>query len=217
MSNRDIFIDKDITPYIASLSFSESKELYRLRKLMARLKCHEMQISPMQVQALTLLTRLHKPKHILELGTYTGYSALAFAQAVGGPCIIHTCDRDDKYIHIAKHFWKKSGADKYIKFTCADASELIDRFILKKTQFDLIFIDADKGNYGSYYEKCLMLTKPGSLIIFDNTLWNGEVVKLYPSNRALAMGMLNKKISYDTRVLNFLMPYGDGMTVCIKV
>ena len=136
-----------------------------------------MQISEVQGHFLQLIIKINNVKNCLEVGTFTGFSSLTMALALPNGGKLTTLDHDKKIVHVAKDFFKKGNLDNKIEIIISPALETLKKFSQEGKKFDLIFIDADKGNYKNYYELSLNLINEKALIIFDNVLWHGEVFK----------------------------------------
>ncbi len=172
-----------------------------------------MQMPPHQGQFMYLLIKLLSAKRILEVGTYTGYSALFFALALPPDGQLITCDIREDWVNVGKPYWQKAEVAHKINAVIAPAEETLDKLIGQKEIFDLAFVDADKSNYNTYYEQCLKLVKPGGLICLDNVLWRGKVLEKNATNkRIVAIKEINEKVKNDTRVESCLLPYVDGIT-----
>lgn len=168
----------------------------------------------LQGQFLAFLSRMIRPKYVLEIGTYTGYSAICLAQGVQTLGELHTIDSNPEVAEIAHRFIAASAqADKIFTYQ-GDAMELVPEMDF---EWDLIFIDADKINYSNYYDLLLPKIKIGAYIIADNVLWNGQVPKGSKEKRAAALDAFNKKIQADERVKNVLLPLRDGLMMIEKV
>jgi caffeoyl-CoA O-methyltransferase len=161
-----------------------------------------------------------RPMKALDIGTFTGRSALAIAKAMphGGKVI--SCDTNDKFAGIAQKYWQQAGMQDRIELKLAPANDTLQTLLDNKEAgtFDLVFIDADKKSYGSYYEKALELLRPGGLIIIDNTLWSGWVADpKRQDDDTVALRTLNEKVSHDTRVHHNLLSADDGIMVVEKL
>ena len=177
-----------------------------------------MQISETQGHFLQLIIKINNVRNCLEIGTFTGFSALTMALALPKEGKITTLDHDKKMTHVAKNFFKKVNLDNNIETVISPALETLEKFLQKGEKFDLIFIDADKGNYKNYYELCLNLINKKALIIFDNVLWHGDVFKKTVTDKQTnVMREFNKYIKNDNRVEKFILPLGDGLTICRKI
>ena len=176
------------------------------------------QISEQQAHFLQLIIKINNVKNCLEIGTFTGFSALTMALALPTNGQLITLDRDKKIVQVAKNFFKKGNMEKKIEIIVSPALDALKKITQEKKIFDLIFIDADKGNYKNYYESCLNLINKGALIIFDNVLWHGDVYKRSINDKQTnIMRDFNKYIKSDRRVEKFILPLGDGFTICRKI
>ena len=185
-----------------------------LRDETAALPAGGMQIGPDQGQLLGFLVKLLGARRALEIGTFTGYSALSVAQALPADGKLVCCDVSDEWTSIGRRYWREAGVAERIELRIAPALDTLAALESQGERFDLAFIDADKENYDRYYEACLRLVRPGGLIAIDNVLWSGAVAD--PANSSastLALKALNDKISADSRVDFCLLPIGDGVTL----
>jgi len=177
-----------------------------------------MQISEVQGHFLQLIIKINNVKNCLEVGTFTGFSSLTMALALPNGGKLTTLDHDKKIVHVAKDFFKKGNLDNKIEIIISPALETLKKFSQEGKKFDLIFIDADKGNYKNYYELSLNLINEKALIIFDNVLWHGEVFKKNVTDeQTIIMREFNKYIKDDNRVEKIILPLGDGLTICRKI
>jgi len=177
-----------------------------------------MQISEIQGLFLQLIIKINNVKNCLEIGTFTGFSALTMALALPNGGKIITLDHDEKIVRVAKNFFKKGNLDNKIETVISPALETLRKFLEEEKKFDLIFIDADKGNYKNYYELSLNLINERALIIFDNVLWHGDVFKKTVTDKQTnIMREFNKYIKNDNRVEKVILPLGDGLTICRKI
>jgi len=219
MSNRTLAIDDRIYSYLVTASLREPAVLKRLRVETASNPHSNMQIAPEQGQFMALLVEMLGVKRALEIGTFTGYSALSVALAMPEGGRILCCDISDEWTAIARRYWKEAGVENKIELRLAPALETLDGLLGtdQTGQFDFAFIDADKENYEAYYERCLRLIRPGGLIAVDNTLWDGAVAD--PLNNECdtqAIRAFNRKLLKDTRISLSLVPIGDGVTLARK-
>ena len=169
-----------------------------------------MQIGPDQGQFLGFLVTLLDAKRVLEIGTFTGYSALAMARALPADGRLDACDVDRDWTDIGRRYWDEAGLAGKIHLHLGPALETIAGFA--PDSFDLAFIDADKTNYDAYYEACLTLVRPGGVVALDNMLWSGAVADMTDMQPdTLALRALNTKIHADERVDMSLLPIGDGL------
>ena len=177
----------------------------------------QMQIGPEQGAFMALIVQLMQARNILEIGTFTGYSSLAMALA--GAAHITCADVSEEWTAIARRYWRKAKVEDRITLHLDGGGATIDRLLGggKAGTFDLVFIDADKTGYDSYYEGALKLLRPGGLVLIDNVLWNGAVAdpKLTDAGTA-AIRALNAKIAEDTRVEFVMVPICDGLTMARK-
>jgi O-methyltransferase len=219
MSNRTLNLDERLYQYLLDHSVRESALLRELREVTSKLEISRMQISPEQGQFLTLLVELLGVERIIEIGTFTGYSALCLAQAMPEHGELVCCDVNKEWTDIGRRFWYEAGVEDRIQLHLAPALETLDRLIEngEMESFDMAFIDADKTNYLNYYERCLTLVHRGGLIMFDNTLWGGAVAD--PADQdadTQALRELNDRLHKDERVGISLVPIGDGLTLARK-
>lgn len=163
---------------------------------------------------LALLCRLMHAEKILEIGTFTGYSALCMAEACMDDAVIISMDKDPTAFGIAKYFCSQSEHGHKIRLHLGEAVNLLDK-VSKNQPFDLIFIDADKGNYMNYYHDCLPLVRQNGLLIFDNALWYGRVLQP-EKNTDQVIHQLNEQIMADHRVDHVLLPVRDGLHIVRK-
>jgi predicted O-methyltransferase YrrM len=219
MSNRTTYLDEDLHRYLLSVSLREPDVLRRLREETAGMPEHNLQIAPEQGQFMAMLVQLSGARHALEIGTFTGYSSLVMALAMPNDGRIVCCDTSVEYTDVARRYWDEAGVAAKIDLRIAPALETLDKLIddPDEGQFDFAFIDADKTNNDNYYERCLKLLKPGGLISFDNTLWDGKVADTSERDEDTeALRVLNRKLHTDDRIDLSLVPIGDGLTLCRK-
>ena len=172
-----------------------------------------MQVATSQCHFLHLIIKTSNIKNVLEIGTFTGLSALSIALALPDDGKLTALDKDEETNKIAVSFFKKANLDNKIQTIVKPALESLDE--LKNSKFDMVFIDADKMNYKEYYEKSLSLLDKGGLIIVDNVLWHGEVADEDNLNKfTVNIRDFNTYVANDKRVEQIIVPLGDGMTVC---
>ena len=172
-----------------------------------------MQIDPSQCYFLHLIIKISNIKNVLEIGTFTGLSALSISIALPDDGKLIALDKNEETNKVAKSFFKKANQDHKIKTIIKPALESLEE--LKNDKFDMVFIDADKMNYKIYYEKSLKLINKNGLIIIDNVLWHGEVAdKKNLDKYTVNIREFNSYVSKDNRVEQIIIPLGDGMTVC---
>ena len=185
----------------------------------AALPNSNMQIGPEQGQFMALLVQLIGAEHTLEIGTFTGYSALAVAMALPAEGRVIACDVSDEWTRVGRRYWEEAGQAHKIDLRLGPAIETLDALTTdgKSGHFDFAFIDADKVEYGAYFDRCMELVRPGGLIAIDNTLWEGKVVD--PENTDVdteAIRAFNTKLKADERVSLSLVPIGDGLTLALR-
>ena len=172
-----------------------------------------MQIDPSQCYFLHLIIKISNIKNVLEIGTFTGLSALSISLALPDDGKLIALDKNEETNKVAKNFFKKANQDHKIKTIIKPALESLEE--LKNNKFDMVFIDADKMNYKEYYEKSLRLINKNGLIIIDNVLWHGEVAdKENLDKYTVNIREFNIYVANDKRVEQIIIPLGDGMTVC---
>ncbi|AEK23530.1 O-methyltransferase mdmC [Capnocytophaga canimorsus Cc5] len=165
-----------------------------------------------QGRVLSLISKLIRPKTILEIGTYTGYATLCLAEGLTTEGIIHTIDVNEELQDLQREFFDRSGKGNQIVQHLGAAADIIPTL---DANFDLVFIDADKQNYALYFDLIINKMRSGGIILSDNVLWSGKVVSPIKSNdkQTLAIDLYNKKINNDPRVETVLLPIRDGLTV----
>jgi predicted O-methyltransferase YrrM len=175
-----------------------------------------MQIAPEQGAFMTLLTRLIGARHAIEVGTFTGYSAISIARGLTDDGTLLCCDVNEEWTAIARKYWERAGVDDKIELRIAPAAETL-RSLPAGERFDLAFIDADKPNYPTYYEEVLARLRRNGVILVDNTLWGGAVVdpKVTDDNTK-AIRAFNDAIAADDRVRSTILTVGDGLTLIRK-
>jgi caffeoyl-CoA O-methyltransferase len=219
MANRTETMSEALYDYLLSVSLRDSDLLKRLRDETASLPNGGMQVSPEEGQFLALLVQLVQARRALEVGVFTGYSALSVALALPEDGRIVACDVSEEFTNIGRRYWKEAGVEHKIELRLGRGVETLDRLLAEGQAgtFDFAFIDADKANYHAYYERALVLVRPGGLIAIDNVLWHGRVVD--PANHdedTLAIRALNARLRNDERVSLSLVPIGDGVTLALK-
>jgi predicted O-methyltransferase YrrM len=213
----------DLTPklqdYILSVSSRETKLMARLREETAKMPGAGMQIPPIQGQLLAFLVSLIGARRGIEIGTFTGYSALWVASALPADGKLICCDVNEKTTSVARRYWKEAGVDNKIELRLAPALDTLKALLASggAGTFDYVFIDADKENYDAYYERSLELVHTGGLIVFDNMLWGGAVADGRKRDvDTLALKAINAKLHNDKRIDLTLLYIGDGITLARK-
>ena len=219
MSSRRLVVTDDIHQYIIDHSLREPEVLARLRAETARQPYATMQIGPEQGQLMALLAKLINAKRCIEIGVFTGYSALVVALALPDDGRIVACDVNEEWTSIGRRYWKEAGVDHRIDLRLQPALRTLDSLIAagESRSYDYAFIDADKPNYDAYYERVLQLLRPGGLILIDNVLWSGKVAEPGAKDaETMAFRNLNAKLHKDERVDVSLLGIGDGVTLVRK-
>ncbi|HET6473029.1 MAG TPA: class I SAM-dependent methyltransferase [Pseudomonadales bacterium] len=217
MSARTLTITPALHEYLTRVGVRESAAAAALRVETAKLPMALMQISPEQAAFMQLVVKLLGVRRALEVGTFTGYSALAVAEAMPADGKLIACDVSDEWTSIGRKHWAAAGVAHKIDLRLAPAVTTLDQLLAngQANAFDFAFIDADKSNYDNYYERALKLVRVGGLIGIDNTLWNGAVVDAARQDAdTKAIRALNEKVHSDSRIDVVLLPIGDGLTLC---
>lgn len=207
------FIDPKIEKYAQDNSSPESEVLAKLnRETHLKVLKPRMLSGHLQGRLLSLFSKLLSPKRILEIGTYTGYSAICMAEGLAENGVLHTIDVNEEIESIARKHWEEAGVSDRIVFHCGVAKDVIAQL---NEKFDLVFIDADKSAYPDYFDQVIELMNPGGLIIADNVLWSGKVVQPVKDNDKDTHALLEyaEKVQNDPRVENILLPIRDGLYV----
>jgi len=215
MTLRTVQVDEALFTYLLEHSLREHPAAAALREATREHPHAGMQISPDQGQFMALLVRLLGARRTLEIGTFTGYSALAVALALPDDGRVVACDISDEYTRIGRPFWRQAGVEHKIDLRLAPAVQTLDALLADGAQdgFDFAFVDADKSSYDAYYERCLRLVRPGGLIAFDNMLWGGAVARPADSADTAALQALNDKLHHDERIDLSLLTVGDGLAL----
>jgi len=212
-------IDEALGDYVDANWLRESPLKRRLREETGQLSQAGMQISAHQGQQMAFLARALKARRAVEVGTFTGYSALCVAEALGPRGKLWCCDVSEDWTAIAKRYWKEANLDRRIELTLGPAVQTLDWLLAQGLagQLDMAFIDANKEDYDAYYERCLKLVRKGGLVLIDNVLWGGSVADPADSDAdTKAIRALNAKLKADERVDLALSAVGDGMTCALK-
>jgi predicted O-methyltransferase YrrM len=214
MSRTSIGLDERLNAYVVTCGEAEQPAAARLREKTAAMPMAGMQIAAEQGQFLAFLAKTVGARHALEVGTFTGYSALWVALALPDDGKLVACDVSEEWTAIGRPYWQEAGVADRIDLRLGPAAETLKRLEQDgwRDGFDFAFIDADKGGYDGYYESGLRLVRAGGVMVFDNMLWSGEVAD--PSVRDAStenIRKLNAKIAADPRVDKVMLPIGDGM------
>jgi predicted O-methyltransferase YrrM len=210
------FLPEDIDQYTVKHSSAEPELLQKLNR-----ETHQKILQPRmlsghyQGRVLSMITKLINPKNILELGTYTGYSALCMAEGMQADGVLHTIDKNEELFDFQRKYFDKSSWAKQIIQHLGEAKQIIPRLDLN---FDLVFLDADKSNYLTYFELIVPKLNSGGVILTDNVLWSGKVTKALNPNDEDTRVLLayNKKVNEDPRVESVMLPIRDGLTITRK-
>jgi caffeoyl-CoA O-methyltransferase len=219
LSNRTISLNDELYDYLLKVSLREPDLLRRLREETAALPQRSMQIAPEQGQFMAMLVRLMSAKRILEIGTFTGYSALCMALALPPHGRIVACDMSREWTAVAWRYWAEAMVEDRITLRLGPAMATLEALLAagEGGRFDIAFIDADKENYSGYFEHALALVRAGGLIMVDNVLWGGSVINSAKQDPdTVAIRDFNTKIRNDQRVHLSLVPIGDGLTLAMK-
>jgi predicted O-methyltransferase YrrM len=218
--SRQITLTESLQNYIRYVGMREDADLAALRDETARHSHAQMQISPEQGHFMALLVRLLGARKCLEVGVFTGYSAMVVAKAMGKAGRVVALDVSEEFTAVARRHWAKAGVSGRIDLRLRPAAQSLQAMLDagESDSFDFAFIDADKVNYDAYYEHSLKLIRRGGLIAIDNVLWSGSVVdSTDQSPDTVAIRALNQKIHDDARVDATLLPIGDGLTLALKL
>lgn len=209
-------LNPSIESYAEAYSSSEPEWLQELnRETQEEVEKPQMLSGHLQGRVLSLLSHMIAPRQVLDIGTYTGYSALCLAEGLADGGIVHTIDKNETLEEIAQRYFKKSGYSDRIHYHQGNALEIIDEL---EGPFDLAFIDADKENYVNYYEKLIDRLPSGAYLLADNVLWKGKVTqeKEEQDHIAQAITAYNERIKADERVEQAILPMRDGLSIARK-
>jgi predicted O-methyltransferase YrrM len=211
MSSAPLPLTDTLLGYIRE-HLSEHPVLAELRERTSSMPQASMQIAPEQGAFMALLVKLTGARRIIEVGTFTGYSATVMALALPPDGRITCCDVSQEWTAIARQAWTDAGVADRVELHLAPAVDTLAT--LESASYDLAFIDADKGGYDAYYTECLRLVRPGGLILLDNTLWSGRVVDPEQDDADVtAIRAINDRIAGDERVEQVILPVADGLTL----
>jgi len=217
MSSRSLGLSQEVYSYLLQNSLRDTKACRDLREATETMDYADMQVSPEQGQFMALLVSLLDVKKAIEVGTFTGYSALCVAQALPEDGVLIACDISEEWTSIGKQHWEAAGVAHKIDLRIGPALDTLEALQAQAGSFDLGFIDADKVNYRQYYERILGLLRSGGLLLIDNVLWGGSVAdERDQEDSTRAIRALNAHIHADQRVDISMLPVGDGLTLVRK-
>ena len=211
------FLDPKIESYATDHTSNEPAVLAKLnRETNAKVLMPRMLSGHLQGRVLSMLSNMIKPKNILEIGTYTGYSALCLCEGLTEGGMLHTIDINEELEKMVRAYFEEAGVSKKINYHIGNAVEIIPSI---KETFDLVFIDADKENYSNYFDLVIDKVRKDGIIIADNVLWSGKVLEDIPSSDYDTMGIknYNEKVMKDPRVENVILPVRDGLMIARKL
>jgi len=219
MSAYMLTYSEELAAYLRNTGQRDTDVLKALREETAKLPMGLMQISQEQGAFMANLMRMINARKTIEVGTFTGYSALVVASALPEDGRVIACDVSDEWTRLGRKYWEQAGVAGKIDLILRPATETMDDLIERGEAgtFDFAFIDADKSNYDNYYERALVLLRQGGVVAIDNVLWSGAVVDDgRQDDDTRAIRALNQKIHDDERVDVNMLPIGDGLTLAVK-
>ena len=217
MSSKSFLVPDTIYEYILKTTLRDSPVQRELRERTETMPQARMQTGPDQLQFMQLLVRAIGARRCIEVGVYTGASALAVALALPEDGKIVACDVNEEYTAVAREFWQRAGVESKIELCLAPAEKTLSALLAQRGTYDFAYIDADKSNYDTYYELVLKLLRPGGVIAIDNVLWGGAVADPAETDAdTIALRKLNEKIGRDERVDATLLTVGDGLSIVRK-
>ncbi|OHX13396.1 class I SAM-dependent methyltransferase [Chromobacterium sphagni] len=220
MTSRTVALDRALHDYLFNIGVVEHPVQRELREFTAGHRQAKMQIAPEQGQFMGWLARLIGARRYLEIGVFTGYSALTVALAMPDDGEVVACDVSEAFTAIARQYWEKAGVADRIQLALQPAQATLRQLLAdgRAGSFDLAFIDADKPSYRDYYEACLQLVRPGGVIAIDNIFLSGRVVEPKPEDPpgVRLMHEFNAGLKHDARIHMCVLPVGDGLTLCTR-
>ena len=218
MSNQTLPLDDELYKYLLSVSLREAPLLAELRAETGQLEMARMQIAPEQGQFMGMLLRLCGARRYLEVGTFTGYSALVCALAMPADSELYALDISEEWTAIAQRYWQRAGVDDRIRLCLGSAAETMAALLpTEQNSFDAIFIDADKTGYAAYIQYGYELLRPGGFLLLDNVLWGRRVIDQQDDDEdTVAIRRVNEAMLADERFDISLVPIGDGLTIARK-
>ena len=219
MSAQHLQVTAALVDYVRAVSSPEPEYMVRLREETVKDPAGLMQITPEVGGLLAMLVSLLSARRCIEVGVFTGYSSLCVARALPPDGRIVACDVSESWTAIARRYWAEAGVAGKIDLRLAPATQTLDGLIAggEAGTFDFAFVDADKANYGGYYDRLMQLVRPGGLIVADNVLWYGRVIDSRENDiDTVAIRNFNATLRADPRVEVCLLPIGDGLTLAFK-
>lgn len=219
MANRTLNLSENLYAYFQRISIRADPILDALRAETSNLPGAMMQIAPEQGQFMHLLARIAGVQKALEIGVYTGYSALCVARALPEDGQLIACDINAEWTAVARRYWQRANVQDKIDLRLKPARETLEELLEAGASgtFDFSFIDADKEKYNHYFEQALELTKRGGLVLIDNVLWSGKVADVDVNDvNTSAIRELNRRLYDDVRIDFVTLPLGDGLTIIVK-
>jgi predicted O-methyltransferase YrrM len=220
VSVKSIGLPDDLHQYLVRVGTREPEVLRRLREFTASLPDPDLQIAPEQGAFMAWLVRLAGARRCLELGTFTGYSALAVTLALPPDGTMLCCDINEEWTRIARRFWAEAGVSDRIELRLGPALSTLDALLAdgRAGGFDFAFVDADKSEYPAYYDRLIDLVQRGGIMLWDNVLWGGEVIRPEADDRGVrGIRELNDRLVADERVEIAMLPLADGVTLVRKL
>ena len=209
------FLSKDLNDYVEAHTSAESEVLKELaRETHQKVLMPRMLSGHLQGRVLSMISKIFRPKNILELGTFTGYSSICLAEGLQEGGLLQSIDINEELREMVEKYIAKAGIIDSIKLHTGNALQIIPQL---SEMFDLVFIDADKVNYSAYYDLLIDKVVPGGILIADNVLWSGKIIEEKPDKDTKALLAFNKKIQEDNRVENVLLPIRDGLLIIRKL
>ncbi|TDR80381.1 class I SAM-dependent methyltransferase [Paludibacterium purpuratum] len=221
MTRQSIPLDATLTDYLHAIGVTEHPVMRELREYTAAHRLAKMQIAPEQGQFMGWLARLIGARRYLEIGVFTGYSALAVALSLPDDGEVVACDVSEEFTRVAREYWQKAGVAERIQLTLQPAARTLQELLEagRYNDFDMAFIDADKPGTPEYFEACLQLVRPGGVILLDNIFLGGRVLAPQPNDPpgVHVMHTFNAGLAKDARIRLSVLPMGDGMTLAMKL
>tara|TARA_Y100001968_G_C19071856_1_gene578778 strand:- start:65 stop:706 length:642 start_codon:yes stop_codon:yes gene_type:complete len=209
------FLPEKIEKYVTEFTEKESDLLEEInRETWLKVMNPRMLSGHLQGRVLSMISKMIRPTNIIEIGTYTGYSALCMAEGLKKGGKLHTVDINEEYISVAKKYFNKSKYKENIIQHAGEAADIIPKL---NDNFQLAFIDADKENYYKYFELIFEKMEIGGYIIADNVLWSGKVIEKYKDKETISLDEYNKKVFSDKRVETIVLPVRDGLNINRKI